>query len=152
MFNLKIDTKDLQKFLDKISKVADQKAVDKLMTDITNDVTAKLLSRTVDRTPYRTHTLQRSWVGLKGKGSRPSAEDIKKHAQSLPVKTDHRTYKSEIGTNVDYALPVEYGHTKRNGVGWVDGFFMLTLAVEDTESEIAKIAAPHIEKFLNKFL
>lgn len=38
-------------------------------------------------------------------------------------------YKVEVGTNVDYAEPVEYGH-KVGKSGFVKGQFMLTNAIE----------------------
>lgn len=44
-------------------------------------------------------------------------------------------YKVEVGTNIDYAEPVEYGH-KVGKSGFVKGQFMLTNAVEKKKRNI----------------
>lgn len=52
------------------------------------------------------------------------------------VKVDKSVYSIEIINNINYAVPVEYGHntrrsrTKKSNVRWIKGFFMLKQGID----------------------
>lgn len=148
---LNIDVSELEKFCKKLNKNAD-KAIDEFMENTTHDVTADLLANTVDNTPYRTHTLQRGWIGQTGGGSKPSSGKVKNYSESLKVKKNGSKYSVQINNRTDYAIYVELGHRTRSGHGWVKGWFMLTNAIEDTQKNIKRIVEPRLKEFYKKLL
>lgn len=63
------------------------------------------------------------------------------------IKTGN-TYYIEVYTNIKYALPVEEGHRKRNGKGFVKGAHMMKLSLE----EVNKRLTPFLQDWLSNFL
>ncbi len=86
-------------------------------------------------------TLRRGWTG----GEKQNAKD---YANSLKIEHIGDVYKIEIRNPVEYTSYVEHGHRTRDGEGWVEGHFMLTIS----EQEIQTIAPRILEDKLRKLL
>ncbi len=126
--SIKIDTKGLDEFANKLKKASSQtqqevvfKALDKLSADV--------LSRAVKQTPRDTSNLARSW-------------------KASPVTAKRgNTYKRNVYNSADYGVYVEYGHRTRNHRGWVPGKFMLTRAIEDVDKTKDQIVSEIVIKY-----
>jgi phage gpG-like protein len=119
--------------------------------DASKELAARLLALVIPRTPVGQYpkgsgkkggTLRRGWTGQRKVSS--AAE----YAKSLPVTKTGNTYTVAVENPVEYASYVEFGHRTRNGHGWVEGQYFLTLS----EQELQRIAPAVIEKKLEKKL
>lgn len=115
--------KNLQKRLEQFNKLDRQK----LCESLAKEIAARLVRAAVQRTPVDTGALKQSW--------REENKDF------LIVKKDN-VYEITIYNSMLYASYIEYGHRTRDGVGWVNGYFMLTIS----EQHIKRIAPALIEK------
>lgn len=89
----------------------------------------ELQGRVKEKTPRQTGRLQDSWVVGK----------IYKRGDE---------YYIEVYTNVDYAEPVEYGHRKRGGKGFVPGHHMMELSLEELSDRLPA----YLQQWLNDFI
>lgn len=94
------------------------------LTDFLVEMAQRVLAKVRPRTPVDTGSLRASW-------------------SIVEVTNDAIT----IGSPMEYASFVEYGHTLRNSV-WKDGRFMLTLSIEEVQKEIPK----RFEKAFQQFM
>ena len=148
----KVDTKELEKFSRELEKLADNE-VGPFLEDCARQLAARVLRRTVQKTPRDTSELARGWRA--GGESKASA-----WADSAQVTKTGNTYEILISNPVEYSVYVEYGHRTRGPHipenehktketnGWVPGFFMLTLSIE----EVDRMKNGLLEKFLSDFL
>lgn len=89
----------------------------------------ELQGRVKEKTPRQTGRLQDSWTVGK----------IQKRGDE---------YYIEVYTNVDYAEPVEYGHRKRGGKGFVPGHHMMELSLEELSDRLPAF----LQQWLNDFI
>lgn len=89
--------------------------IDEKISNKLGQIGDEVVADTQLTTPVLTGNLRRSWT----------RSDVEKTGT---------TYTVEVGTNVDYAEAVEFGH--RVGSGFVRGQFMLTNAVERKKRNI----------------
>lgn len=101
---------ELEEAINNMINNFDEKVSNKL-----GQIADEVVADTQLATPVDTGNLRRSWT----------RSDVEKSGT---------TYKVEVGTNINYAESVEYGH--RAGSGFVAGQFMLTKAVEKKKSNI----------------
>ena len=94
------------------------------LTDFLVEMAQRVLAKVRPRTPVDTGSLRASW-------------------SIIEVTNDTIT----IGSPMEYASFVEYGHTLRNGV-WKDGRFMLTLSIEEVQKEIPKRFEKSFQQFM----
>ncbi len=87
--------------------------------------------------------LRRGWTG----GVQQSASDF---ANSIVVSRFGDKYVIVIRNDVYYASYVEHGHTTRNRQGWVKGYKMLTVSVEEIQRDVDKILERKLNRFLKK--
>ncbi len=117
------ELKGLQKRLEQFNKLDRQK----LCESLAKEIAARLVRAAVQRTPVDTGALKQSW--------RDENKDY------FVVKRDN-VYEITIYNSMLYADYVEYGHRTRDGKGWVNGFFMLTISAQ----QINRVAPALIEK------
>lgn len=90
------------------------------------------LSQTIDRTPVDTGNLRRNW-----------------HITKV-----YRLPSGNLGfvlmNDADYASYVENGHTTRNRKGWVEGYYMATIAITKLEQRLPRRFDYALSKFLTK--
>lgn len=90
-------------------------------------------------------TLRRGWTAGKN-------QSAKNYANSLKINHFGDTYVIEITNPVEYASYVEYGHRTRNGKGWVEGRFMMTISEQEIKSIAPRILENKIKKLLGDCL
>lgn len=126
--SIKIDTKGLDEFANKLKKASTQTQKDVVFKAL-DDLSADVLARAIKQTPRDTTNLARSW--------KASAATIKRG----------NTYSRNIYNSADYGVYVEYGHRTRNHRGWVPGKFMLTRAIEDVDKRKDQIVSEIVTKY-----
>lgn len=89
----------------------------------------ELQGRVKEKTPRKTGLLQDSWKVGK----------IQKRGDE---------YYIEVYTNVEYAEPVEYGHRKRGGRGFVPGHHMMELSLDELSDHLPA----YLQQWLNDFI
>jgi len=93
----------------------------------------RLLAKVVPRTPVDKGELRRGWT----------LGQIHYEGTSVSI---------EIINPVDYSLYVEHGHRTSNGLGWVEGRFMLTISEQELERELPGIIQRRLEKLIYNHL
>lgn len=89
----------------------------------------ELQGRVKEKTPRKTGLLQDSWKVGK----------IQKRGDE---------YYIEVYTNVEYAEPVEYGHRKQGGRGFVPGHHMMELSLDELSDHLPA----YLQQWLNDFI
>lgn len=84
----------------------------------------RILAKTRPRTPVDTGSLRASWL-------------------IIDIGDDYIT----IGNPMEYATFIEYGRHLRNGV-WKDGYFMLTISIEEIQQQIPKRFDKEFKEFM----
>lgn len=136
------DFKDLKKLQARLKQFSEIDS-DAFCCACSKELAARLLSLVIPKTPVGKYpkksgknggTLRRGWTAGK-------KVDPRIYAQSVSVTKNGNVYSIEIVNPVDYASYVEYGHIvhTRNGVGWVDGKYMLTVSEEELRQEAPAI-------------
>jgi len=93
------------------------------------DIAAQLEGRVKERTPVKTSHLRNNWrVG-----------EIRKRGNE---------YYIEVYNNVEYAEPVEHGHRKKGGNGFVKGAHMMELSLQEVQRNLTG----YMREWLNDFL
>lgn len=148
--------KKLQQQLNKIQQGDMETFIEACAKDLAARLLAKVIKRTLPgqypaSSGKKGGTLRRGWtsetheeaVSGSGKGG-----NAKAYADSLTIQHIGNTLVIEIVNPVEYASYVEYGHRRRNGKGWTQGKFMLSIS----EQEIQKVAPKVLESKIKKFL
>lgn len=114
----------MQKRLEKMA----QADIDKFCEDCTKELVTRLLGKVVRRTPVGRYpkssgklggTLRRGWTA--------------KNAVRI-VRTGN-AYCVDVTNAINYSSYVEFGHRTSNHKGWVAGRFMMTISVQELESQ-----------------
>lgn len=143
---------DLKKFRDKLEQHFSEAQVAEFIESCAKELSARLLAKVVKRTPVGQYpknsgkkggTLRRGWTG--GKGGGASA-----YANSLKVHHYGGVYVIEIINPVEYASYVEFGHRTRDGGGWVEGRFMLSISEGEIKRDAPKILENKLKKKLGE--
>lgn len=116
------DFKQYEKFVKSLGDA--DKDFELFLTDFLVEMANRVIAKVKPRTPVDTGALKASWM-------------------IVEIGKDYIT----IGSPMEYASFVEYGHTLRNGV-WKDGRFMLTLSMEEVQKEIPKRFEKSFQQFM----
>lgn len=114
---------EFKNFVDMTKKMSKQ--YPKFLEEFLVKCAMDALSKTKKRTPVDTGELRRNW-------------------QLTKVIKRGDTFEITILNNKDYASYVEYGHTTVNREGWVEGYYMATVTMEEINS---KMPARHDREF-----
>ena len=94
------------------------------------DLAGQLEGRVKGRTPVDTSRLKNAWrIG-----------DIRKRGSE---------YYIEVYNNVEYAEPVEHGHRKRGGSGFVPGAHMMELSLQEVQKRLPGYLREWMADFLD---
>lgn len=107
-----------------------QKQFHKFLEDFLFEQAMRALRKIKLRTPVDTGALRNAWTiedGVIRKGN---------------------TLFVVIKNPLNYASFIEYGHTKQNRIGWVDGYFMATISIQEVQDAMPK----RFDKAFNDFL
>ena len=126
-----VEFSDLVALRDKFEML--QNTVDDFCIQVTQEIAQIVFKNAIKRTPVDTSKLVKAW----------NTENLKKEGT---------IYKIEIVNPIEYAEFVEFGHRKKNGKGWVKGFFMLTIAERDLQRNLDKIIRGKVDAFIMEAL
>lgn len=168
----KWDAKELDKFINKLKGLSDEK-IQKFNEDTVKEIAARTLAKLIANTPVGDYedktvefiaykgqegkekevkfeakankvggTLRRGWTA--GKDTDPYSFIL----NDIDVIKKGRTYIITLSNPINYAPYVEYGHRTVNGTGWVEGQFFMKISEDEMQEELPAI----LEKKLNDFL
>ena len=116
---------DLKKYYMKVSK-----DFHKFLEDFLFEQAMRALRKIKLRTPVDTGALRNAWTVENG---------VVRKGNTLIVV---------IKNPLEYASFIEYGHTKQNRIGWVDGYFMATVSIQEVQDALPR----RFDKAFNDFL
>lgn len=122
-----VDFEEFKNFANNFKKMTFK--YDKFLFDFLTKIAMDSLAKTKKRTPVDTGELRRNW----------DITRVMKKGNDLIVYL----YNSK-----DYASYVEMGHTTRNRTGWVEGYYMATISIEEVERKIPKRFEKEFIKFM----
>ena len=107
-----------------------QKDFQKFLEDFLFEQAMRALRKIKLRTPVDTGALRNAW-----------------NIENNVVKKGNN-FIVVIKNPLDYASFIEYGHTKANRIGWVDGYFMATISIQEVQDALPR----RFDKAFNEFL
>ncbi|WP_101773994.1 HK97 gp10 family phage protein [Peptostreptococcus faecalis] len=134
--------KQFEQFNEKVQKL-DDKQIDVLIRSVSRKIASRVLYYAIKGTPRDTGHLIRGWGG----GVEASPSSI---AKNLAITEKAGEYVITVKNMVEYASYVEYGHRTRGGKGWIDGQFMLKIAVDKVKNKSATYIQKEVERELKK--
>ncbi|MDT9337333.1 HK97 gp10 family phage protein [Clostridium perfringens] len=111
------DFNELENYVKNFRKMSIE--FNKFLFDFLTKNALEALAKTKKRTPVDTGELRRNWEITR----------VIKRGDELLVY---------LYNGKDYASYVEEGHTTRNREGWVEGYYMATISIEEVERNIPK--------------
>lgn len=149
--NGSFDCKELVQFKDKIQKLSENQT-QFFIQACAKELAARLLAKVIKRTPTGKYPKSIGKVGGTLKRGWTTGKSASAYVDSLNIKVANGIYTIEIVNPVDYASYVEFGHRTRNGEGWVEGKFMLTISEQEIQAASPKILENKINKMLGECL
>ncbi|AGR47455.1 hypothetical protein ABOUO_11 [Brevibacillus phage Abouo] len=111
----------------------DERVVERFIRDFLLEMAYRSERKIKKRTPVDEGELRRNWrVGN--------------------VIRKGNSYLVEIINLTDYASFVEYGHRTRDGKGWVEGRFMMTISMKEIEKELPRYLEKRQTELLNDIM
>lgn len=167
---LKWDTKELERFIKKLKGLSDGE-IQKFNEDAVKEIAARTLAKIIARTPVGEYgTKEVNFVTKEGKEVSFAArsnkaggtlrrgwtagEDIDPYTfviNNLEVIKKGNVYKIILLNPVNYSGFVEYGHRTVNGVGWVEGRFMMTISEDEMQEELPAVLEQKVQNFLEEY-
>jgi hypothetical protein len=150
--NGNVNIRDLENFRRKVKASLGASNLNAFIESCAKELAARLLAKVVKRTPVGQYpsssgkvggTLRRGWTGEK-------SQSASSYAGNLKVNHYGGVYVIEIVNPVEYASYVEFGHRTRDGEGWVEGRFMLTISEQEVQTASRKILENKLKKKLEE--
>ncbi|MGG4449649.1 HK97 gp10 family phage protein [Brevibacillus porteri] len=129
------DFSELEKMAKAFQTTLDERVVERFIRDFLMEMAMRSLRKIKKRTPVgETGDLRNGWhIGR--------------------IEKRGNAYHVEIYNNTYYASFVEYGHrTGKDLTGWVAGRFMLTISMQEIESELPKYIEKRMIELLNDIM
>ena len=126
--DINIDLTQFKVFQNKIQRLSEEFR-DKAIKEIAQAARQNILQQTQANTPVDTGTLRAGW--------------------ETKINDMPNGYQIEISNNVEYTTYVEWGHRTRGHKSFVEGRYMLTNAMRDTEINFGRLAENTIYNFFN---
>lgn len=118
---------NLKKYYARVAKEFNQ-----FLEDFLFEQAMRALRKIKLRTPVDTGALRNAWTVESG---------VVKKGNTLIVV---------IKNPLEYASFIEYGHTKQNRIGWVDGYFMATISIQEVQDAMPKRFDKAFKDFLSR--
>lgn len=122
------DYSEFEKFCTNMNRAADQ--FKNFLEDFLTKNALEALNKTKKRTPVDTGELRRNW----------EISSVVRKGADLVVYL----YNSK-----EYASYVEDGHATRNREGWVEGYYMATISIEEIERKMPQRFNREFLKFMD---
>nr|WP_195366117.1 HK97 gp10 family phage protein [[Eubacterium] tenue] len=124
---MRADFSELENYVKNFQKASIE--FNKFLFEFLTKNAMEVLAKTKKRTPVDTGELRRNWEITR----------VIRQGEELVVYL----YNSK-----DYASYVENGHTTRDREGWVEGYYMATISIEEVERNIPKRFDSEFIKFM----
>ena len=108
-----------------------EKDFHKFLEDFLFEQAMRALRKIKLRTPVDTGALRNAWTIENG---------VVRKGNTLIVV---------IKNPLEYASFIEYGHTKQNRIGWVDGYFMATISIQEIQDAMPRRFDKAFKDFLS---
>jgi hypothetical protein len=125
---MSLENNELRSFLKKMQTA--ERKFNSFISDFLLKCAMEALAKTKKRTPVDTGELRRNW-------------DITSVKRGSGGEITVYLYNSK-----DYASHVEFGHTTRNREGWVEGYYMASISIEEISNKIPKRFESEFIKFM----
>lgn len=126
-----VDFTELVVLRDKLQNL--QNVIDDFCIQVTKEIAQIIVKEVKEKTPVDKGKLRDNWtIG--------------------EFKKEGTVYKIEVINPLEYAEFVEFGHRKKNGKGWVQGKFMLTITERDLQRNLDKIIREKVNAFIMEAL
>lgn len=125
-----VDYREFKEFVTNFKKM--QAQYSKFLNEFIVKMAMDSLARTKKRTPVDTGELRRNWY---------ITDAIRKSNSEIVVY---------LYNTKDYASYVELGHTTRNRTGWVEGYYMATISIEEVNQKLPRRFENEFKKFLRE--
>lgn len=122
------DYSEFEKFCANMNRAANQ--FKDFLEDFLLKNALEALNKTKKRTPVDTEELRRNWE---------ISSVVRKGADLVVYLYNPK----------EYASHVEYGHATRNREGWVEGYFMSTISIEEIERKMPQRFNREFLKFMD---
>jgi hypothetical protein len=146
------DYKQLSKFAKDLERLnATQK--EEFLQACCKELAARLLQKLINRTMEysKSGTLVRGWtVETHEEAASGKKVDYKEWCNAVEVKKQGNTYILNVENPVKYSSYVEYGHRTRDGAGWVEGKYTLTVAEAELNAVTDGVLAQKLRKFIKE--
>ena len=146
------DYKQLSKFASDLERLNGTQK-EEFLQACCKELAARLLQKVIRKTmEYSdTGTLVRGWtVDTHEEAASGKNVAYKEWCDAVEVRKQGNTYILNVTNPVKYASYVEYGHRTKNGAGWVEGKFTLTVAEAELNAASDGIIAKKLRKFIKE--
>ena len=120
---------EFEEFINKFNKISIW--FNKFLFDFLTQNAIEALEKTKQRTPEDTGLLRKSWEITK----------VSRKGNELIVY---------LYNDKEYASYVEMGHSTPNGDGWVEGYYMMTISIEEVARNIPKNFEKEFAMFIKR--
>lgn len=124
---MSMDYNEFKKFVEAYEKIYQE--FDSFMKDFLKKSALDVLAKTKLRTPVDTGDLRKFW----------SVTNVRRVGEVLEI---------EIYNPMEYATYVEYGHLTKKRDNWVNGYFMVTVPLDEMERKIPRRFQSEFKKFV----
>ncbi|CEN21191.1 HK97 gp10 family phage protein [Paraclostridium sordellii] len=124
---MRVDLSEFENYVKSFQKASIE--FNKFIFDFLTKTALDALAKTKRRTPVDSGELRRNWEVTR----------VMREGENLVVY---------LCNNKDYASYVENGHTTRDRAGWVEGYYMATVSIEEVERNIPKRYDREFMKFM----
>lgn len=115
---MSMDYKSFEELTKKYNKIL--KEFDVFISDFLFAQAVEALKKTKRATPVDTGALKGAWN---------LEEDVYRNGNEIYVV---------MYNPLEYASFIEYGHTKRGRIGWVDGYFMAKMSIQELQDKLPR--------------
>lgn len=124
-----VDYNEFKKFVENYEHISQE--FDSFMQGFLQKNALEVLAKTKLRTPVDTGDLRKHWF----------LTDVRRDGNKLVI---------EICNDMEYATYVEYGHLTKTRDKWVNGYFMVTVPLDEVERKMPRRFQSEFEKFVRR--
>ena len=116
----------------------------------------RVVSNAKRRTPVDTGAMRASWgigsqkITLTKIGNGKSVKIDPENSTIADISVVGNNFEVEIWNSVEYASYIEWGHRTRGGNGWVEGYYVLTISIQQVENAMPARFNSTFTKFLKE--
>ena len=145
---------EFEKYVKKFEKMTDE--FETFLKSFLLEMAQRVVARAQKNTPVDTGAMRASWgIGSQSLALNSSINADGKTVVSLDTENSQVADISVVGSTLEvtiwngmeYSSFIEYGHANRDG-SWREGFFVLTVAIDEVQRQIPARFERAFEKFI----